>query len=55
MTYQSPITTKTIDLTSAMSEQVGFVQWDFLDAPVNAPQNAPVNMQVGFERCYDIN
>jgi hypothetical protein len=37
MTYQPPftITTEIIDLISAVSEQVGFVQQDFLDAPVN--------------------
>jgi len=46
MTYQPPftITTEIIDLISAVSEQVGFVQRDFLDAPVNALQNAPVNL-----------
>jgi len=34
MTYQPPytITTEIIDLISAVSEQVGFVQRDFLDA-----------------------
>jgi len=34
MTYQPPftITTEIIDLISAVSEQVGFVQQDFLDA-----------------------
>jgi len=47
MTYQPPftITTEVIDLISAVSEQVGFVQRYFLDASVNALQNAPVNIK----------
>jgi len=47
MTYQPPftITTEIIDFISAVSEQVGFVQRDFLDASVNALQNAPVNIK----------
>ena len=43
MTCQPPITTETIDLTSAVSEQVGFVQLDFFDVSANALQNTSVN------------
>ena len=50
MTCQPPfiITIEIIDLISAVSEQDGFVQLDFLDTSVNALQNAHVNMRVGY-------